>query len=122
MNKAQKLIDSCNEAIRECIIIPNEWLPEDYHDQVRGGRTLARLEQLCDKSEGLTDHVKQKAAKARNIAKLAAQFDRELEQPLDYSDCEINELRQYDMEMMFVKAGIAAGMMEPITTEDLLDE
>ena len=62
-----RLVKQMKKAVAECIAIPNSWLPEEFHDNVRGGRTIARLNQMMDKKEGLTDHVKLKALKARNI-------------------------------------------------------
>jgi hypothetical protein len=56
-----RMFDELAKAIRECITVPNHLLPEELHDDVRGCRTLARLEELCDKRDGVTEH---KAAKA----------------------------------------------------------
>ena len=74
MNKTvEQMLADLDVAISECLVIPNEWLPEEYHDDVRGGRTIARLEQECDVREGLSEHVKLKALKARNIERLRKQ-------------------------------------------------
>ena len=47
MFNAKKELAKLQKAIMETIVVPNEWLPEDLHDDVRGGRTLERLEELC---------------------------------------------------------------------------
>ena len=40
-----KLLAEFRTAILECITVPNHLLPEEFHDEVRGGRTLKRLEE-----------------------------------------------------------------------------
>ena len=68
-NETTKLFAQFDAAIADCIMVPNEWLPEEMHDNTRGGRTLARLEQMCDERDGMTAHKKLKATKAeRTIA------------------------------------------------------
>lgn len=43
--KFEQLKAELDAAIMECIWVPNEQLPEAYHDDREGGRTLARLQQ-----------------------------------------------------------------------------
>ena len=50
--KFEQLKAELDAAIMECIWVPNEQLPESYHDDREGGRTLARLQrQLAEKPE-----------------------------------------------------------------------
>ena len=99
-----KLLAEFRTAILECITVPNHLLPEEFHDHKSGERTLARLEELCDERDGITEHVKLKALKARNIEKLAAQVEAktirnghgdfvDLDSELDYSDNECDEIQ-----------------------------
>ena len=70
-----RLVKELETAIKECLVVPNGWLPEELHANVRGGRTLARLEKMCDKRDGVTDHRKLKALKDENIENYRKQFE-----------------------------------------------
>lgn len=112
------------EQFAELIVIPNSWLPEKYHDKVRGGRTCARLNQILDKENGITEHVKEKATKARNIERLAAQVAHlentsEMDFALDYSDNEIDEIRQHRAECALVGGMVSGGLID---ADDLLED
>jgi len=39
----ENLLSKLEQAINDCLIVPNHWLPESMHDNVRGGRTLSEL-------------------------------------------------------------------------------
>lgn len=118
-----QLIENFKQAVEECIDIPNSWLPESMHDNVRGGRTIARLNQMMDKKEGLTEHVKLKALKARNIERMAAQVadidTAEMDFPLDYSDNEVDEIAQHRAECALVGGMISGGLID---ADDLLED
>lgn len=118
-----RILKDLEKAVAETIVIPNSWLPEDLHDNVRGGRTIERLDQLCDKREGLTDHVKLKALKARNIEKMAAQVadidTAEMDFPLDYSNNEVDEIAQHRAEMALVGGMVSGGLID---ADDLLED
>ena len=118
-----RLVKQMKKAVAECIAIPNSWLPEEFHDNVRGGRTIARLNQMMDKKEGLTDHVKLKALKARNIEKMAAQVadidTAEMDFPLDYSQNEVDEIAQHRAEMALVSGMVNGGLID---ADDLLED
>jgi hypothetical protein len=119
----EQLIENFKKAVEDCIEIPNSWLPEAYHDKVRGGRTITRMNELLDKKEGLTDHVKLKALKARNIAKMAAQVadieTAEMDFPLDYSENEVDEIAQHRAECALVGGMISGGLID---ADDLLED
>ena len=89
------------EAVKECIVVPNSWLPEEYHDNVRGGRTLARLDEMCDKRDGVTEHRKLKALKAENIENYRKQFEES--GSFEY-DGHRDDLQLYKNEMAFCTA------------------
>lgn len=113
------------QAIREfqaahdaAIVIPNSWLPAEFQDRKRGGRTPTKLNKMCDKRDGITEHRKLKAIKARNIARLAAQLEAGCES-FDYSQNERNELQLYRNECAMIEGMIHAGHID---RDDLIDE
>lgn len=124
-------IDELNAHVQgvfaECIEVPNEMLPEKYHDNIRGGRTLARLNELmAEEAETETAHQKAKAAKARNIEKLRKQVEEksiykthkggtdfvDLSEGLDYSDNEADEIQLAKNEYAFVRGMVNGGLIE----------
>ena len=133
MINVEQMLAKLDVAISECLIIPNEWLPTEYHDDVRGGRTIARLEQECDVREGLSEHVKLKAIKARNIEGLRKQVEEksiftthaggtdfvDLDGELDYSDNETDEIQLHKNMMALVGGMVNSGMID---AEDLEEE
>ena len=111
----------------ECIEVPNDLLPEKYHDKIRGGRTLARLNELiAEEEETETAHQKAKAAKARNIEKLRKQFEQkaiytthkggtdfvDMESGFDYSENEADEIQLAKNEYAFVRGMVNGGLIE----------
>jgi hypothetical protein len=132
MFNAKQELAKLEKAIMETIVVPNEWLPEELHDDVRGGRTLERLEQLCDKRDGVTEHTKKQAAKARNIEKLRKQVEAksifhthkggtdfvDLDGELDYSGNECDELQLHKNQMALVGGMINGGIIDADELED----
>jgi hypothetical protein len=125
-----KLVAELRQATRELIVVPNSCLPAEMHDNVRGGRTLARLEELCEKRDGITAHTKLKALKARNVERLAAQVEAksvfaahgdfvDLTGELDYSDNECDDL-QLTKNMQALVGGMVNGGL--IDADDLLED
>ena len=108
------------EAIDDCIVIPNSMLPESFHDKLRGGRTISSLNKMCDKRDGTGSEFRRiKAIKARNVARLAAQFNgRDIDRPLDYSNNEINELQLVKNQIAMLQGMINGGLID---ADDLLD-
>ena len=52
MNKTtEQMLAELDAAIMECLWIPNEHLPEEFHDDREGGKTLKRLNEQADKVE-----------------------------------------------------------------------
>ncbi|MQF98029.1 MAG: hypothetical protein FI729_00640 [SAR202 cluster bacterium] len=111
----------------ECIEVPNDLLPEKYHDKIRGGRTLARLNELiAEEEETETAHQKAKAAKARNIEKLRKQFEEkaiytthkggtdfvDMESGFDYGENEADEIQLAKNEYAFVRGMVNGGLIE----------
>ena len=51
MNKTTKqMLAELDAAIMECLWIPNEHLPEEFHDDREGGRTLKRIDRQVKES------------------------------------------------------------------------
>ena len=133
MFNAKEELAKLEKAIMETIVVPNEWLPEELHDDVRGGRTLERLEELCDKRDRITEHTKKQAIKARNIEKLRKQFEEkavykthkggtdfvDLDSEFDYSDNECDELQLHKNMQALVGGMISGGLLD---ADDLLED
>lgn len=128
-----KLVAELRKVTREMIVVPNSCLPAEFHDDVRGGRTLARLEELCEKRDGITAHTKLKALKARNVERLRKQFEAkaqynthkggtdfvDLDSEFDYSDNECDDL-QLTKNMQALVGGMVNGGL--IDADDLLED
>jgi hypothetical protein len=85
--------------IQDHIVVPNSWLPESFRNYRDGGRTLAELEKMCDKRDGITEHTKKKDERTRRVELYAKQFEQEGR--FDYVD--IDGHSQYNHEMAFAK-------------------
>ena len=125
-----QLVAELRQLTREMIVVPNSCLPADMHDNVRGGRTLARLEQMCEKRDGITAHTKLKALKARNVERLAAQVEAksvfaahgdfvDLTGELDYSDNECDDLQLTKNMQALVGGMVNSGIID---ANDLLED
>ena len=114
MGNIRNLNRFMESTVNNSITVPNHILPEKFHDHKSGERTLALLEKMCDKQDGLTEHKKEKMIKAENIKRLAAQVpaDGQLTEGFDYSQNETNDLAQYRAECALVDAMIKGGVIE----------
>ena len=117
-----KLCAELRTEVMEAIVVPNSMLPAKFHDNVRGGRTLARLEQLTEKRDGITDHVKLKALRERNVARLSAQVDEgshDITKPFDYSANECDELQLHRNKSILIDGMISGGLL---SDDDLTED
>ena len=48
MKTVEEMLKELEVATQEMLFVPNDLLPESFHDNVRGGRTLARLNEMCE--------------------------------------------------------------------------
>ena len=131
MINVEQMLADLDVAISECLIIPNEWLPKEHQDQTRGGRTIARLNEMCeDFTDVDSEYVKLKALKSRNIEKMRKQVEEkslfaahgdfiDLDGELDYSDNEADEIQHHKNMMALVGGMINSGMID---AEDLEEE
>ena len=134
MKSVEEMLKELEVATKEMLFVPNDLLPESFRDEVRGGRTLARLDELCEEiADTETAHQKPKAAKARNIEKLRKQFEQkaiytthrggtdfvDMESGFDYSDNEADDLQLTKNMMAFVGGMVNRGMID---ADDLLED
>ena len=121
MKSVEEMLKELEVATQEMIVVPNEWLPKKFHDDVRGGRTLARLNEMCeDEADTETAHQKLKALKARNIERLRKQVNgRDIDCELDYSENEKDEIQLHKNMMAFVGGMVNSGMID---ADDLEEE
>ena len=133
-NNIDELNAHMQEQFAELIEVPNSMLPEKYHDNIRGGRTIARLNELmAEEAETETAHQKAKAAKARNIEKLRKQVEEksiftthkggtdfvDLSGELDYSDNEADEIQLHKNMAAMVRGMVNGGLID---AADLLED
>ena len=109
------------EAVEEMIVIPNEWLPEEFHDKIRGGRTAARLAEMWEGKEKQVSEFKEtKALKAENVARYRKQIEQgNQDMPEIEYNGHVDEIQLHKNEMALVGGMFNSGM---ITKEDLEDE
>jgi len=131
MKTVEQMLAELEVVVNECIVIPNEWLPEEYHDKTRGGRTIARINELSEVLDAThSQHLKVKAIKARNIEKLRKQVEEkslfaahgdfvDLDSELDYSDNEADEIQLHKNMVALVGGMVNSGMID---AEDLEEE
>lgn len=71
-----ELISELERVIRDVIVVPNDWLPEDFKDHRTDGVTLADLDRKCDAMlDKPTDHQLEKVEKDRRIEMYAAMIE-----------------------------------------------
>ena len=134
MKSVEEMLKELEVATKEMLFVPNDLLPESFRDEVRGGRTLARLDELCEEiADGETAHQKAKAAKARNIEKLRKQVEEksiftthkggtdfvDLSGELDYSDNEADEIQLHKNLLAMVGGMVNGGLID---ADDLLED
>jgi len=107
---SKQLIEDGMRVMQETIVIPNAWLPQEWHDKVRGGRTLTRLNEMCENVEsGDTKHQKLKALKAENCENYRKQY--ETSESFEYNGHR-DEMRLHKNEMAFVGGMVSSGMID----------
>lgn len=134
MGNIENLNRYMQSVFADCLTVPNHLLPEEFREEVRGGRTIARLNEMCEQlADTETAHQKAKAAKARNIEKLRKQVEEksifnthrggtdfvDLSGELDYSDNEADDLQLSKNLMAFVGGMVSGGIID---ADDLLED
>jgi hypothetical protein len=71
-----ELLAEFDRIIKDVILIPNDWLPENFRDNRTDSVSLADLERKCDSLEiGETDHQIEKREKDKRIAAYSAMIE-----------------------------------------------
>ena len=97
-----KLVKELESAFRDCIVVPNHLLPAEFHDDIRDGRTLTRLEQMCEEHDrGPTKFRELKDIKADNVENYRKQVEET--ESFEYNG-HVDELQLDRNEMAFCTA------------------
>ena len=103
-------LQALENAVAECVEIPNEWLPKEYQNGVSGCRTVSNLNRVLDSgSGGLTKHQKQKAIKAENVKIYRKSMDDHAE--IDYNLGKVDQQQLYRNQQAFVEAMVQSGQI-----------
>lgn len=102
-------LQAFEDAIANCVEIPNEWLPKEYHNGVSGCRTIANLNSMLDTRSGITDHKKKKAIKAENVEIYRKSMDDHAE--IDYNLGKVDQQQLYRNQQAFIEAMIQSGQV-----------
>jgi len=63
-----ELLAELESIVKDMVLVPNGWLPEDFRDNRTDSVSLADLERKCDSLESVeTDHQEEKREKDRRI-------------------------------------------------------
>ena len=63
-----ELIAKLNEIVKDMVLVPNSWLPENFQDHRTDSVSLSDLEHKCDSIERVeTDHEEEKREKNRRV-------------------------------------------------------
>ena len=69
-----RLFAQLEAAVKRCLYVPNNLLPEEFQDQRTDCLSLAAMEKKCDAKELQTNHAYEKAAKAKRVEMYAKQI------------------------------------------------
>ena len=134
MKTVEEMLKELEVATQEMIIVPNSSLPEGFHNERDGGRSLAELNAMCeDIADDESEHQKTKAIKARNIEKMRKQVEEksiftthkggtdfvDLSGELDWSDNEADEIQLHKNMAALVGGMVNGGLID---AEDLEEE
>jgi len=117
--ETQQLFDDLQRATREMIEVPNELLPERYHNLRDGGRSLQELEDMIAAEEDtLSEHQKEKQEKARRVEIYRQQVEQlgevnwQFENPEFELDYEPESDKLYKNQLTFVGAMVKEGLID----------
>ena len=102
-----QLVEQYRQALMEAIEVPNHMLPEEYRNEKTGLRSLAELDTMHTKECGPTQHQIDKAAKAQRVENYRQQW--EDSETIEY---DVDDDRQYRIEVAFVKGAVDNGWVE----------
>ena len=102
-------LQSLENAVAECVEIPNEWLPKEYQHGINGGRTISDLHSIIDNSTGLSDHQIKKQVKQENVKIYRKSLEDIAE--LDYTVAKVDQQQLYRNQQSFIEAMIQSGQV-----------
>ena len=102
-------LQALENAVADCVEIPNEWLPKEYQNGVTGCRTIDYLNRACVLRAGITDHKKKKAIKEENVKIYRKSMDDHAE--IDYNLGKVDQQQLYRNQQAFVEAMVQAGQI-----------
>jgi len=102
-------LQAFEDAIANCVEIPNEWLPKEYQHGIDGCRTIANLNSMLDTRSGITEHKKKKAIKAENVKIYRKSLEDIAE--LDYTVAKVDQQQLYRNQQSFIEAMIQSGQV-----------
>ena len=102
-----QLLKQLEIAVKECIEVPNSMLPEEYHNNRDGVRTLADLESTYNEAIQPSQHQLDKTARTERCEKYRQQW--EDNESIEY---DVDADRLYKNELTFCKLASGAGWIE----------
>lgn len=99
-------LQALENAVAECIEIPNEWLPKEYQHGIDGCRTISNLNNILNNRTGISSHQQKKIDKAANIENYRQQLDNN--ESFEYNGL-IDSQQLYSNQQAFIEAQIQAG-------------
>ena len=103
-------LQALENAVADCVEIPNEWLPKEYQHGVDFCRTVDNINRMLDKnSRGLSSHQVKKAAKKKNIEIYRKSMDDHAE--IDYNLGPVDQEQLYKNQQAFVEAMVQSGQI-----------
>ena len=102
-----QLLKQLEIAVKECIEVPNSMLPEEYHNNRDGVRTLADLESTYNEATQPSQHQLDKTARTERCEKYRQQW--EDNESIEY---DVDADRLYKNELTFCKLASGAGWIE----------
>ena len=102
-------LQALENAVAECVEIPNEWLPKEYQHGIDGCRTISDLNTILDRKSGLSDHKIKKQVKQENVKIYRKSLEDIAE--LDYTVAKVDQQQLYRNQQSFIEAMIQSGQV-----------
>jgi len=102
-------LQALENAVAECVEIPNEWLPKEYQHGIDGCRTVSDLNTILERKSGLSDHKIKKQVKQENVKIYRKSLEDIAE--LDYTVAKVDQQQLYRNQQSFIEAMIQSGQV-----------
>lgn len=104
--------------IKSAIFVPNSMLPERYHNNKSGGRTLNDVDKVYNKKvKGKVSRAKHKNEKARRIAAYRSQVELQAKESVEI-EYDVDEHKLYNKQLAFVGGMVRSGMIDASELEE----